>query len=161
MKAQFTNNSVSGVHRAYRGFTFDLPGRTSKEIEVPAQYADNLTQYLEKNCPYVECAIFKSEENSKELTVGTYSDETLNGISPLGSLDDQTGSGSSGTSDDGSGTGLSNGPEGSEGGGSGEGENGSTGDDNSGNTPETGKENAPDGVKKNKAQGKGKNNGKK
>lgn len=55
MNIKFTNNSVSGLNRRYRGFDFELPGSTSKTMDVPEQYVENLTTYLKEKHPAVIC----------------------------------------------------------------------------------------------------------
>lgn len=54
MKIKFINNSVSGVNRKYRGFTFELQGYTEKTIDVPSQYAGDLKKYLKNRHPAVQ-----------------------------------------------------------------------------------------------------------
>lgn len=80
MEMKFTNNSVSGINRRYRGFNFELAGHASAIINVPAQYASNLTAYLKVNHPAVvieEAEARKSNvkpvinaENTSEKTGG-------------------------------------------------------------------------------------------
>ena len=50
---KFKNNSVSGVNRKYRAFDFELAGSAEKEIDVPAQYEDDLLKYLKLRQPAV------------------------------------------------------------------------------------------------------------
>ena len=55
MKIQFTNNSVSGIKRRYRGFTLVLPGNTSQVIDVPPIHVFDILKYLKDRHPAVIC----------------------------------------------------------------------------------------------------------
>lgn len=66
MEMKFTNNSVSGINRRYRGFNFELAGHASAIINVPAQYAANLTAYLKENHP----AVVIEEAEAKKSSAG-------------------------------------------------------------------------------------------
>jgi hypothetical protein len=53
MKIRFINNSVSGVSRQYRGFSFELQGYREKTLDVPSQYVADLKKYLKSRHPAV------------------------------------------------------------------------------------------------------------
>lgn len=65
MKIKFDNNSVSGVNRKYRGFVLDIPGQSSRTVDVPPQYVSDAVAYLKYRHPAVICTPLVAERASE------------------------------------------------------------------------------------------------
>lgn len=90
MKITFSNNSVSSIHRKYRRFALDIPGSSSKTINVPQQYVNAVLSYLNSNFPAVTCT---PAEEEPDATASALLDASA-------SMADQTGESGSGETTD-------------------------------------------------------------
>lgn len=88
MKIRFDNHSVSGVSRQYRGFVLELPGHSSREVDVPQHYVKDVLAYLSNRHPavfFVPVALEKCEEagqtceESEETAASTNLEEAATG----------------------------------------------------------------------------------